>query len=101
MSFANEVAGTRTRRGERGIVGASNTNFHQIHIIAWLVRQIVRCNDASLSLDCDKQGLQSVFPVNLNCLLVHSVSPESNIPVFLRSHTDTVEITARYDGACR
>ena len=53
------------RRVERGIVGASNTDFHQIHIIAWLVRPIVRCDDASLSLDCDKQGLQSVFPGNL------------------------------------
>ena len=50
----------RTRRLRRGIVGASNTDFHQIHIITWLVRQVVRCNDASLSPDCDKQGLQSV-----------------------------------------
>ena len=91
----------RTRRLRRRIVGASNTDFHQIHIITWLVWQVVRCNDASLSLDRDKQGLQSVFPVNWNCLLVHSVTPESNFPVFLRSHPDTMEMTARYDGACR
>ena len=62
------------------------------------VRQIVPCNDASLRFDCDKQGLQRV-PVNLNCLLVHSVLPESNFPIFRRSHPDTVEMTARYDGA--
>ena len=51
---------------------------------------------ASVSLDCDKHGLQSVFLVNLKCLLVHSERPESNFLVFLRSHPDTVEMTARY-----
>ena len=44
----------------RGIDGASNTDFHRIQIITWLVPQIVRCNDASLSFDFDKQSLQSV-----------------------------------------
>ena len=59
-------SGQRTRRLRRGIVGASNTDFHQIDIITWLVRQIVRCNDASLSLDCDNPPTRIVHPFTTN-----------------------------------
>ena len=61
-----------------------NFNFSTAPVVLW-VETIPKC-----------QGL--VFATRLQ---VHSVPPESNFPVYLKSHPDTVEMTARYDGAHR
>ena len=61
-----------------------NFNFSTAPVVLW-VETIPKC-----------QGL--VFATRLQ---VHSVPPESNFPVYLKSHPDTVEMTARCDGAYR